>query len=151
MGIPYRPESATSKEAAESMVFAAKNQRAMCWEYIRSQGSKGATADEVNVALGVAHGCTIRITELVRLGRVERIKTKRKTRTGRHAFVHVAIEPQDWVDQRPGWPCPKREKMPTKDQQLALWKRRAYKQREIARALRKELDKHEVKNEDWED
>jgi hypothetical protein len=41
--------------------------------------------------------------------------------------------------------------MPTKDQQLALWKRRAYKQREIARALRKELDKHEVKNEDWED
>lgn len=97
-----------------------QSQREQCWRFIHSQGEYGATADEVNIALGIAHSCTIRITELCRLGRVNRIG-KRKTRTGRRANVHIAIPPDKWEDQREGWPNPLRNRKA----ETQKWKNRA--------------------------
>ena len=98
-----------------------ESQREKCWRFIESQGEYGATADEVNVGLGIAHSCTIRITELYRLGRVKRVD-KRRTRTGRKANVHVAIAPDKWGDKREGWPTPTKVEC---NMELQKWKDRA--------------------------
>lgn len=99
-----------------------QSQRERCWRFIHSQGEYGATADEVNIALGIAHGCTIRVTELYRLGRVDRLEGKRRTRTGRKANVHVAVPPDKWADKREGWPTPTKAE---RSMELQTWKNRA--------------------------
>ena len=108
VGLPYTKGSDTSKAAAESMVEPSKNQRQEVWEYIRRRGSLGATSDEVKIDLEFHHSSTTRLTELVRLGRIRRTEETRLTRSNRQAAVYVAIDPKDWVDQRAGWPCPKK-------------------------------------------
>jgi hypothetical protein len=128
VGLPYTKGSATSKAAAESMVEPSKNQRQQAWEFIADRGAYGATSDDLKQYLGFHHSSTTRLTELVRLGRVERTDDTRPTKSNRQAKVHIAIPPDDWKDKRPGWPTPTKEQ---RESEVQKWKRRAYRAAEL--------------------
>jgi hypothetical protein len=108
VGVPYIKGSDTSKAAAKGVK--GENQRERAWNFINSRGDRGATAQEVNEALGIDHGCCTRVTELVRLGRIKRLDKTRKTSRGYPAKIHIAVPKVDWADKRPGWPAPKSER-----------------------------------------
>ena len=135
VGLPYTKGSSTSEAAAESMVEPSKNQRQRVWEYINKQGSHGATRREIQQKMRMDGP---RVTELYRLGRVEKRGTRRTT-SNREADVYVAIAPKDWEDKRGGWPMPLKE-MSENAKELALWKKRAYTARSAYRKTRKKLD-----------
>jgi hypothetical protein len=103
----------TSKDAADSMIPHAPNQRQRVWEFIHGRGGFGATCDEVEMRLEMLHGsASTRLLELEHLGRVETAGAKRLTRSNREAMVYFAIEPDDWTDKRPNWPTPEYDSMP---------------------------------------
>ena len=82
----------TSEDAADhlerSRTLAARRWNVLL--YIASQGERGATADEVEQAFGLGHNATSpRVTELLSMGYLERLATRRKTRQGGSGFVHV--------------------------------------------------------------
>jgi predicted transcriptional regulator len=82
---------ATSIEAAESMVKPAAAIRERVYNYIKSR-AHGAICDEAEDALGLRHQtCSARFKELADAGRIIRTMTRRKTRSGRNAFVYVAV------------------------------------------------------------
>lgn len=105
VGLPYVKGSETSKAAAESMVEPSKNQRQQVWEHIHAFGGNGRTCHEVEGGIGIIHGsCASRMWELREMGRIERTGDTRPTPTGRQADVYITIEPDLWIDKRPGWP-----------------------------------------------
>lgn len=81
----------TSIEAAELIKQKAPQIREKVYRYIHEQGARGATADEVQAALGLPHQTGApRVTELARMGRIIRTGDKRKTRHGRNAGVYIS-------------------------------------------------------------
>lgn len=144
VGTPYIKGSSTSKAAAKGVKSG--NQRQRAWEFINSRGAKGATAQEVNEALGIDHGCCTRVTELVRLGRIKRTEKTRKTSRGYPAKIHVAIDPKDWADKRSGWPCPhkpKKKSYAKLEKECEEWKKLAYEWRELYMDLKEEVEANE--------
>jgi len=97
VGLPYAKGSVTSKAAAKSMVEPAKNQREWVRQFIWNQGAMGATADEVEVVLGI-NGSAVRprIIELCEEQKIEKTELVRSTRKGREATVYVALDPVHW-------------------------------------------------------
>jgi hypothetical protein len=61
-------------------------------DYITSRGTFGATCDEAELALGLAHQtCSARFNQLrVELGKIRDSGERRPTRSGRKAAVYVA-------------------------------------------------------------
>ena len=106
VGLPYSPGSETSKETAESMIEPAKTQREKIWNYVRARGLAGATFPELAETREVNYYSSTRFTELRNLGRIAKNGKTRDTKAGRPAAVHVAIDPINWTDTRPGWPTP---------------------------------------------
>ena len=94
-----RTDPETSHEAAESMVEGAASQRAEILRVLRDDHelwmwspSCGMTADELDEYIGWrATTAGRRLIELQRLGLVRRTTEKRPTRSGRAAFVWVAV------------------------------------------------------------
>jgi predicted transcriptional regulator len=63
--------------------------------YIDSQGSKGATCDEVEAALGISHSTiSPRVCELSKKAYVRASGQERETRKGRKAVVWVSNYPK---------------------------------------------------------
>jgi len=90
---PYIAGSETSKDAAESMESSAESYEIMVLNFVRNSGTRGATADECQSALGLTHqNGSARVSMLARRGAIVRTDAKRKTRQGRGAFVYVAPE-----------------------------------------------------------
>lgn len=84
------PESA---EASASIDPDKARLRRLVVAYVRTCGEAGATCDEVEEALGLAHQtASARITEAKALGELRRTDDRRPTRSGRNAAVLVAIE-----------------------------------------------------------
>jgi threonine dehydratase len=80
----------TSKTAADSI--SAGTIRLWVLAHIKRYPKKGATCDEVEVALGMRHQTvSARITELMDMGALKIIGT-RETRSGRPARVYIALE-----------------------------------------------------------
>lgn len=80
--------SKTSKAAAESMKEKAPTLRAKVLDFIKKQRWRGATDDEIEVALDMRHQtASARRRELVLAGLVRATDMKRKTRSGRSATV----------------------------------------------------------------
>ena len=83
----------TSREAADSIRSEAGRIRTRVLRCIAQRGLYGATCDEVEQLLGLRHQtCSARIWELHRKELLVRTSTKRKTRSGRNAFVYVLAE-----------------------------------------------------------
>jgi len=119
--LPYIPGSATSKAAAKSMVKPSRNQRQRVWEHIHCFGGTGKTCHEVEEEIGIIHGsCASRIWELREMGRIERTGRTRTTPTGREADVYIAVEKEDWIDDRPGWPTMETLSRPQKMKQRIM-------------------------------
>ena len=87
-GVPYVPDSDTSREAAESVRSVVSSVRVRVYEYVRERGREGATSDEVEAALGLRHQtASARIRELVKKGVLTNSGARRRTRSGRTARV----------------------------------------------------------------
>jgi hypothetical protein len=85
---PYQPHSETSREAAEAIEPDTATLRGVVLAYIRRQGQRGATDDEMQVALGMNPSTQRpRRVELWDAGFVERTNMTRITRGGRQASV----------------------------------------------------------------
>ena len=83
--------SATSAEAAESIVGSASTLRAKIWRRAFVLGDKGITSDEIERFFDMRHQtASARICELHLSGDLLRTSNKRKTRSGRNAFVYIA-------------------------------------------------------------
>lgn len=81
----------TSDAAATSMQPHLAGLRALVLGWIESHGVVGAICDEAELALGLSHQCcSARFNDLMRSGHIVRTDAKRKTRTGRNAFVYLA-------------------------------------------------------------
>lgn len=119
---PFRHESDTSRAAAEKLTTAQRN-RSYAMGYIRSQGSEGATIDEVCIHLTSLLGREVppnaisgRFIELEKQGMVSKTPMRRKTRAGRDAVVYIA---GSWKDNLPPAPKPP----PPQDSQLEVYRR----------------------------
>lgn len=89
-GAPARTESDTSVAAAQEIQPHSETLRERVLGYVR--GRKGATCDEVEVALAMSHQtASARIRELVKLGQLHDSWSARKTRSGRKATVWRAV------------------------------------------------------------
>lgn len=87
---PYS-EPTTSREAAESMRSSAASLRAKVLAFIQEREQRGATCDEIQVALDMRpQTASARCWELHKGGIVIKTNLKRKTRTGRNARAYVA-------------------------------------------------------------
>jgi|TARA_R100001463_G_scaffold22340_1_gene53574 hypothetical protein len=89
-----------SREAAESIAKMAPALRFRIENWVRLQGEKGATSDEVLVHFDIAYQTgSARVTELKQAGKIVPSGRRRRTRTGRWAavLVHrsVAIDNDD--------------------------------------------------------
>jgi hypothetical protein len=89
--LPYVKGSATSKSAAESMVTSAESIRQRIRDFIYMAGSHGATADEVQLHLGLTHQtASARVSELAnKFGHLKDSGKTRATRSKRQAVVYV--------------------------------------------------------------
>lgn len=89
--------STTSRDAAESIDgSASKTMRERVMAYIRSQGRKGATDDEIEVALSMSHQtASARRRELALKIRIQATGERRPTRSGRAAQVWIAIDKEN--------------------------------------------------------
>ena len=102
--LPFVRGSATSKAAAASMVAIAPSIKRRIYDFILSRGARGATDDELEVALDLTHQtASSRRYALAQAGAVKRTDEKRPTRSGRSAFVYVA-EPGAALAAKPGRP-----------------------------------------------
>ncbi len=89
-GTPPFSDEDTSLAAALAVKKNAARKRAKVRAHIEAQGEKGATDDEIEVALGFPHqSASARRRELVLLGLVKDSGVRRKTRNGRWAKVWV--------------------------------------------------------------
>jgi hypothetical protein len=94
-GTPYVRHSNTSKAAAVSMASVAGGYEAMVLKHIRIKGWRGATSDEVCAALNLTHqNGSARVSTLAKKGLIVRSDRKRKTRSGRAAYVYIVGENQ---------------------------------------------------------
>ncbi len=85
-GAPFAKDSATSREAAESIEGSAASLRARVYQFIFA--SSGCTCDDIEAALGLRHQtASARVYELVKSGAVIRTAQKKLTRSGRRADV----------------------------------------------------------------
>lgn len=91
---PYVITSSTSKAAADAIENIAGNLREECFNFIRSRGKTGATADEVEAALNLRHQtCSARVNELATSTKqIVKTDSTRLTRSRRKAAVYVASE-----------------------------------------------------------
>lgn len=95
----HRNAAETSREAAISMRSEAARQSKLVLDYIKAQGARGATADEVAEALGLGpQSVTPRIWQLEGKDKrnrlqpmIRRTEARRPTRSGRAARVYVAL------------------------------------------------------------
>jgi len=93
IGLPHDPRSATSKSAAKKMRKHAPVQREHILAYIVGQGARGATAEEVAIALGLrSQSAGPRVKELREAGEIIDTGRTRPTTSGRSAAVYVAVE-----------------------------------------------------------
>jgi len=89
IGAPYVKGSATSKEAAASIISKLSNLELKVYEYVQAQGITGSTCDEAEIALGMSHQtCSARFRGLVLKEAIHDSGAKRPTRTGRSATVY---------------------------------------------------------------
>jgi len=95
---PERPGfvagSDTSEAAADSHSDKALSKmRFAVWRHIAGSGERGATCDEIEVALGLRHQtASARIRELYLGDRVHDTGRRRLTRSGRPARVYVVLK-----------------------------------------------------------
>jgi predicted transcriptional regulator len=92
MTLPYVKGSATSEAAAESMEGKSPGLRERVFRVVQGAGSYGMTADEIE-EFSFISGNTVRprLVELRRAGRIQHSGV-RQTRSGRRAYVWVAVE-----------------------------------------------------------
>lgn len=89
---PYEQSSETSRQAAESIADSVTELARRVLNYITMRGDTGATNDEIEVALDMAHQtASARTRELVLKSRVRASGLRRRTRSGCEAAVWVAI------------------------------------------------------------
>lgn len=94
---PPHSDEDTSKQAAESVRKDAARLRSLVLDFITQQAERGATCDEVEVALGLSHQTiSPRVWELAGSNRkanlpklITKTERRRATRTGRTAAVYV--------------------------------------------------------------
>lgn len=80
----------TSVAAAESMRHQAVDLRRIIYEWVAKQGTNGATCDEIENNLSIAHQtASARVHELWTGGQLIRTLVRRDTRSGRAAAVYV--------------------------------------------------------------
>lgn len=90
MGAPYVKGSSTSQAAAHSIAGHLGKLEADVFNEIKRCGRVGATVDEIEVALDMSHQTvSARVSTLGQRGVIINTGRKRKTRSGRAAFVHV--------------------------------------------------------------
>ena len=90
IGLPYAKGSETSRAAAVSMLGIAPGQRKRVKAFILGKGVYGATADEVQVEVGLSHqNGSARVSELAKDNEIHDSGRKRPTRTGRPAVVYI--------------------------------------------------------------
>ena len=92
--LPHVKDSGTSRAAADSMVAHARPMREQVFEYIKAQGERGATDDEIEVALGMRHqSASPRRRDLEKKYEAIYLTNEtRPTRSGRQAGVYRAVE-----------------------------------------------------------
>ena len=82
--------SETSRAAANSLTTVVSGMRAAVLDHIRACGDHGATADEIQSELDMrVQTCSARCNELRRAGLIFRDGRKRRTESGRTAFVYI--------------------------------------------------------------
>ncbi len=87
-GLPGQQPVATSLDAAISMLGHVAGLRERVLRYVAACGARGATVDEIEVALDMLHQtASARARELVLLDAVYVSTLRRKTRSGRYARV----------------------------------------------------------------
>lgn len=85
----HQRHSATSRDAAKSVASKAETLRAQVLAHIANCGERGATDEEIQLALGMAGNTQRpRRCELAKAGRIKE-QGRRKTSTGRSAVVWV--------------------------------------------------------------
>lgn len=90
---PYVRHSSTSKAAARAIQPVAATYEAQVLDFIRSREARGATADECLEALALSHqNGSARVSTLAKREQIVRTSQRRKTRSGRTAYVYVAPE-----------------------------------------------------------
>lgn len=86
--LPPYSEPTTSRDAAISVAECAPMLRRKVLGAIMDTGDRGATCDELEVALGMSHQtCSARVHELMKSAHIETRGLKRATRSGRKAWV----------------------------------------------------------------
>ena len=91
MGIPYVKGSETSRAAADSIKHSAPSDKTRVFQFIVQCGKYGATDDEIESALNMRHqSASARRRNLELAGAVIKTDRKRKTRSGRSAYVYTA-------------------------------------------------------------
>ena len=98
----HQRHSATSRDAAKSVASKAETLRAQVLAFIAQQGERGATDEEIQLALGMAGNTQRpRRCELVKAGRIKE-QGRRKTSAGRSAAVWVIkTEDERNIDEAP--------------------------------------------------
>lgn len=90
--LPHVRGSATSRAAAGAAGDFAATQEGRVLAFLRQRGAKGATSDEIEGALGIAHqSCGPRLRSLEKSGGIRRTAFTRPTRSGREAGILVAV------------------------------------------------------------
>lgn len=90
---PFVAGSETSEAAADSMEDSVLTYERMVFQFIHARAARGATSDECQVALGLTHqNGSARVSTLAMRGAIVRTEEKRKTRSGRGAFVYISKE-----------------------------------------------------------
>ena len=96
MTLPYQRHSETSRQAADLMIADANKLRAAVYRYIKGCGARGATDEEVQLALALGGNTERpRRRELQQAGRIEDSGEQRVTRSGRKAVVWIAVDEQE--------------------------------------------------------
>ena len=91
-GTPPHSDSETSLAAAHKIKTSAESLRGRVLQYIRDEAARGATDDELEVALDMRHQtASARRRELVLQGAIIDSGRRRKTRSGRFAKVWVEL------------------------------------------------------------
>lgn len=89
----YVKGSETSKEAAESVEKHVTGLARKVLDFIEARGKWGATSDEIEIDLDMRHQtASARVRELFLKNKIDRTEIKRKTRSGRNAFVYRVRE-----------------------------------------------------------
>ena len=92
--LPFQRTSETSREAAIHTMPQANTLRRRVLDYLHQRGPQGATDDEIQRDLEMNPSTQRpRRVELERGGWCQRIDAKRRTRSGRLAYVYVATTP----------------------------------------------------------